>query len=70
MYLNRHIFVMSGGGDVLLGSVGFNIFYFINSTCDIHMNISNKGGIRTKSRMLIEFLSQGLLVVTLVDQLV
>ena len=42
----------------ILAEGGLNIFYFNNSTCDTHINISNKGGIRTKSRVLIEFFSQ------------
>ena len=42
----------------VLEQISLNIFNFINSTCDIHINISNKGGIRTKARVLIEFFSQ------------
>ena len=33
---------------------GLNIFYHISSACDTHINISNKGGIKTKARVLIK----------------
>ena len=38
--------------------IGLYIFYFISSTCDTRINISNKGGIRMKARVPIKFFSQ------------
>ena len=52
------IWKLSVFGGEIFNIFGLNIFYFINSRCDIDINISNKKGSRTKAWVLIEFFSQ------------